>query len=75
MRRKDDVSILRYARSFERLQLRTSGFKAHDQILQVCFKWESKTILKQLLSHQNKQKYLKRLETTLYRREIKIVNF
>ena len=27
MRRKNDVSSLRYARSFERLQLRTSGFK------------------------------------------------
>ena len=27
MRRKSDVSTLRYARSFERLQLRTSGFK------------------------------------------------
>ena len=27
MRRKNDVSTLRYARSFERLQLRTSGFK------------------------------------------------
>ena len=28
MRRKNDVSTLRYARSFERLQLRTSGFNA-----------------------------------------------
>ena len=27
MRLKNDVSTLRYARSFERLQLRTSGFK------------------------------------------------
>ena len=27
MRSKNDVSTLRYARSFERLQLRTSGFK------------------------------------------------
>ena len=27
VRRKNDVSTLRYARSFERLQLRTSGFK------------------------------------------------
>ena len=26
MRRKNDVSTLRYARTFERLQLRTSGF-------------------------------------------------
>ena len=30
MRRKNDVSTLRYARSFERLQLRTSGFKSSE---------------------------------------------
>ena len=32
MRRKNDVSTLRYARSFERLQLRTSVFKSRDSI-------------------------------------------
>ena len=29
----NDVSTLRYARSFERLQLRTSGFKQHYGLL------------------------------------------
>ena len=31
-RRKNDVSTLRYARSFDRLQLRTSGFKRSEHI-------------------------------------------
>ena len=33
MRSKNDVSTLRYARSFERLQLRTSGFKQTKNLL------------------------------------------
>ena len=32
-------------------------------------------MFRQLLSQQNKDKHLKRLETKLYRREIKIVSF
>ena len=44
-------------------------FKTHDQNLQVCLKWETKIML---FSHQNKEKHFKRLETTFYRREIKI---
>ena len=32
-------------------------------------------MLKQLFSHQNNEKHLKRLETKFYRREIKIVSF
>ena len=53
----------------------TLQFKTHDQNLQVCLKWETKIMLKQLLSYQNKEKYLKKLETIFYRREIKIVKF
>ena len=53
----------------------TLQFKTHDQILQVCLKWKTKIMLKQLFSHQNKGKQLKRLETKFYRREIKIVSF
>ena len=34
MRRKNDVLTLRYARSFERLQLRTSGFKSGKDLSQ-----------------------------------------
>ena len=40
MRRKNDVSTLRYARSFERLQLRTSGFKFREDdydVYDLCF--------------------------------------
>ena len=33
----------------------TLQFKAHDQNLQVCLKWETKIMLKQLFSHQNKE--------------------
>ena len=33
MRRRNDVSTLRYARSFERLQLRTSGLKTTNIIV------------------------------------------
>ena len=53
----------------------TLQFKTHDQNLQVCLKWETKITLKQLFSHQNKGKHLKRLETKFCRREIKIVSF
>ena len=53
----------------------TLQFKAHDQNLQVSIKWETKIMLKQRFSHQNKEKHLKRLETKFYRREIKIVSF
>ena len=41
----------------------TLQFKTHDQNLQVCLKWETKIMLKQLFSHQNKEKRLKRLKT------------
>ena len=34
----------------------TLQFKTHDQNLQVCLKWETKIMLKQLFSHQNKGK-------------------
>ena len=37
MWRKNDVSTLRYARSFERLQLRTSGFKTNIISNNLCF--------------------------------------
>ena len=52
----------------------TLQFKTHDQNLQVCLKWETKIMLKQLFSHQNKGN---RLETKFYLREIliKIVSF
>ena len=53
----------------------TLPFKTHDQNLQVCLKWETKIMLKQLFSNQNKEKPLKRLETKFYRREINIVSF
>ena len=51
----------------------TLQFKTHDQNWQVFLKWETKIMLKQLFSHQNKGKHLKFLETKFYRREIKIV--
>ena len=38
----------------------TLQFKEHDQNLQVCLKWETKIMLKQRFSHQNKEKHLKR---------------
>ena len=37
VRRKNDVSTLRYARSFERLQLRTSGFNETGQMVMQIF--------------------------------------
>ena len=51
----------------------TLQFKTHDQNWQVFLKWETKIMLKQLFSRQNKGKHLKHLETKFYRREIKIV--
>ena len=53
----------------------TLQLKTHDQNLQVCLKWETKIMRKQLFSDQNKGKHLKRLETKFCRREIKIVSF
>ena len=39
----------------------TLQFKTRDPILQVCLKWETKIMLKQLFIHQDKEKHLKRL--------------
>ena len=35
----------------------TLQFKTHDQNMQVCLKRETKIMLKQLFSHQNKEKH------------------
>ena len=37
----------------------TLQFNTHDQNLQVCLKWATKIMLKQLFRHQNKEKHLK----------------
>ena len=37
----------------------TLQFKTHDQNLQVSLKWDTKIMLKQLFSHQNKRKIFK----------------
>ena len=52
------------------LQFKTNNLK----MLQVCLKWETKIMFKQLFSHKNKGKHLKCLVTKFYR-EIKIVSF
>ena len=46
------------ARSFEKIQPYGDTdlmlqFKTHDQNMQICLKWETKIMLKQLFSHLN----------------------